>query len=496
MPCRCCRVREELLNTQPSSSHQPRVVAIDWSGAKSGARRKIWLAEALDGELVRLEDGRNRAELAQHLLDELERDSRLLVGLDFAFSFPAWFLRERELTTASELWRLASREAEAWLEACNPPFWGRPGCAKPELPSYFRRTDAKVRPVGGIRPKSPFQVGGAGAVGTGSLRGMPLLLRLSEAGYRIWPFERAEPPAVVEIYPRLLTGAVVKSSPKARAEYIDARFPELDARYRSLAASSDDALDAAVSALVLSREAAAVTALDAATDPVELLEGRIWCPDRRHAAESSKLEAPQVREETGPLPGLLAALEFAAERHRDQRRKGREASPYINHPIAVARILAEVGGVSDPVLLQAAILHDTVEDTETTLEELEDRFGLEVRRVVEEVTDDKSLPKRERKRLQVEYAPQRSNRAKQLKLADKSGNLLDIAHRPPEDWTRERKQEYFAWAEEVAEGCRGVNRALEAYFDEALAAARRSAAEGHGPDGASVTETDESTSRR
>jgi guanosine-3',5'-bis(diphosphate) 3'-pyrophosphohydrolase len=468
----CDRVPEEELNNQPPSEAAPRVLAIDWSGAKSGARRKIWLAEARSGELVRLESGRNRLEMAEHLLDEMERDPRLLVGLDFAFSLPAWFLRDHDLTTAKELWQLADREAEAWLEECAPPFWGRPGRTKPDLPSHFRRTDASMQPVGGIRPKSPFQIGGGGAVGTASLRGMPMLQRLSAAGYRVWPFDRAEPPAVVEIYPRLLTGLVVKSSAKARADYVDARLPELSVRHRKIAASSEDALDAAVSAVVMSREAAALTVLDAATDPVELLEGRIWCPDSRDVAGSSDVARFEAEEEVGSLSGFLAALQFAAERHRDQRRKGKEASPYINHPIAVTRLLAEVGNVSDPVLLQAAILHDTVEDTETTLDELEASFGPEVRRVVEEVTDDKSLPKSERKRLQIERAPQRSNRAKQLKVADKSSNLIDIAHRPPENWTLERKQEYFDWAERVVEGCRGVNPALEAHFDEVLREAR------------------------
>ena len=215
---------------------------------------------------------------------------------------------------------------------------------------------------------------------------------------------------MVEIYPRLLTGAVIKSSPRARAEYLDASFPELGAQHRSLAASSDDALDAAVSAVLLSRDAAIVRSLPEATDPVDLLEGRIWSPAPRRAPDSAVPERRDEPRANGPLPGVLAALEFAAERHRDQRRKGTEAAPYINHPIAVTRLLADVGGVSDPVLLQAAILHDTVEDTDTTLDELEARFGPEVRRVVEEVTDDKSLPRRERKRLQVARAPQRSNR--------------------------------------------------------------------------------------
>lgn len=471
---------EEQLKTQPSAGQALRVLAIDWSGAKSGARRKIWLAEARSGRLVRLENGRSRREITEHLLTELERDPRLLVGLDFAFSLPAWFLRDRDLTTARELWREADREGETWLERCDPPFWGRPGRTRPELPSHFRRTDASVPPVRGLRPKSPFQIGGAGAVGTGSLRGMPMLLKLSDAGYRIWPFDPGEPPVVIEIYPRLLTGAVVKSSPRSRAEYLDASFPELSTQHRSMAASSDDALDAAVSAVLLSRDAATVRSLPAATDPVDLLEGRIWSPTPRRAPDSAAPERPGLPDspgENGPLPGVLDALEFAAERHRDQRRKGREAAPYINHPIAVTRLLADVGGVSDPVLLQAAILHDTVEDTDTSLDELEARFGLEVRRVVEEVTDDKSLPRRERKRLQVARAPQRSNRAKQLKVADKSSNLLDIARRPPESWTLARKLEYFDWAERVVDGCRGVNPALEAHFDELIAEARASAVE-------------------
>ena len=169
------------------SSSDLRVIAIDWSGAKSGARRKIWLAEARGGrdggepEIVRLECGRSRREIERHLLEESEREPELIVGLDFAFSLPAWFLREHELTTARELWQLAAREAETWLERCEPPFWGRPGKRRPALPSHFRRTDADVPSVGGVRPKSPFQITGAGSVGTGSLRGMPLLRRLSDA---------------------------------------------------------------------------------------------------------------------------------------------------------------------------------------------------------------------------------------------------------------------------------------------------------------------------
>ncbi|XP_055571828.1 guanosine-3',5'-bis(diphosphate) 3'-pyrophosphohydrolase MESH1 [Falco biarmicus] len=129
---------------------------------------------------------------------------------------------------------------------------------------------------------------------------------------------------------------------------------------------------------------------------------------------------------------LLAAADFAARKHKAQRRKDPEGTPYINHPIGVARILAHEAGVTDLVVLQAALLHDTVEDTDTTFSEIEEQFGEEVRRVVEEVTDDKTLPKMERKRLQVEHAPGSSPQAKLVKLADKLYNLRDLNRCTPE----------------------------------------------------------------
>jgi methylenetetrahydrofolate reductase (NADPH) len=171
-------------------------------------------------------------------------------------------------------------------------------------------------------------------------------------------------------------------------------------------------------------------------------------------------------------PELLRALHFAAQKHRDQRRKDVDASPYINHPIEVAETLARVGGVSELAVLQAAILHDTVEDTETTLEELEGAFGRELRELVAELTDDKRLPKGERKRLQVEHAPALSQRAKLVKLADKICNVRDIAHAPPRGWSRERRVEYLAWTERVVTGLRGESAALERRYDEALREAR------------------------
>lgn len=169
---------------------------------------------------------------------------------------------------------------------------------------------------------------------------------------------------------------------------------------------------------------------------------------------------------------LLTAARFAAERHRDQRRKGDDAAPYINHPIGVAAALAE-HGIDDTELLVAALLHDTVEDTETCLEEIDALFGARVAAIVEEVSDDKSLPKAERKRLQVEHAPHKTNDAKMLKIADKTNNLRDILNSPP-DWPDERKKAYFDWAKSVIDQMRGAHPGLEAAFDEAYASLPRS----------------------
>ena len=170
------------------------------------------------------------------------------------------------------------------------------------------------------------------------------------------------------------------------------------------------------------------------------------------------------------LGNVLKALAFAAHKHRDQRRKDREASPYINHPISVANVLFQEAGVGDPVTLVAAILHDTVEDTETTLDELTREFGPEVSAVVAEVTDDKALPKEERKRLQIEHAAHLSDRAQQVKLADKISNLRDVARSPPETWSLERKREYFSWGKQVADQIRGKYPRLDALVDEVYAA--------------------------
>jgi GTP diphosphokinase / guanosine-3',5'-bis(diphosphate) 3'-diphosphatase len=165
---------------------------------------------------------------------------------------------------------------------------------------------------------------------------------------------------------------------------------------------------------------------------------------------------------------VLSAASFAAERHRDQRRKGRDASPYINHPLALASLLASVGE-HDPVVLMAALLHDTVEDTATTSAEIAAAFGPEVAAIVREVSDDKSLPSAERKRLQIEHAPALSRRARLVKLADKICNLRDVRSSPPADWSLERRREYFDWAKAVVDALRGAHPQLEALFDREYA---------------------------
>jgi guanosine-3',5'-bis(diphosphate) 3'-pyrophosphohydrolase len=177
-------------------------------------------------------------------------------------------------------------------------------------------------------------------------------------------------------------------------------------------------------------------------------------PGRRHAIENTNV--------------LLRALDYAADRHRNQRRKDLGQTPYVNHLIAVADLIANVGGVSDPAVLAAAVLHDVVEDAGVTNDEVAKQFGPDIAALVAEVTDDKSLDKQERKRRQVEHAPHLTPRAKLIKLADKIANVTDVIERPPVTWNRRRCTEYLAWSTEVVAGCRGTNAGLERRFDEAL----------------------------
>lgn len=176
-----------------------------------------------------------------------------------------------------------------------------------------------------------------------------------------------------------------------------------------------------------------------------------------------------MTENPNDLALIFKALEFASIKHRDQRRKDVEASPYINHPIALAKVLCVEGVVTDVNAICGAILHDTIEDTETTLEELTENFGESIAKIVMEVTDDKNLPKEERKRLQIEHAANASHEAKLVKLADKICNLRDIINSPPADWTLTRKREYFDWAKAVVDKISGASPELSIIFDETYA---------------------------
>jgi hypothetical protein len=294
-----------------------RIVAVDWSGRMdaAGQRRHIWAGVWTAGR-VTLEAGRTREELVEWLIAMSRETPRMVVSLDCCFSFPAWFLAEHGCDTVVEFWRkVAEGQGERWLAresdavARDVRFWGAPH-KRPEefcgenLHRSMRLTDMenKITPkllegdperaakVKGITPKSPFQIGGSGSVGTGSLRAMPFLLRLSQAGFRVWPFQSAKlsganpQPLLVEMYTRLMTGAVAKSNGESRARYLAAK-KKSDEVYRGLgrlvmqrALASEDAFDALVSMLEMVRRRQEFFRLKATKDPVLRLEGITWSP--------------------------------------------------------------------------------------------------------------------------------------------------------------------------------------------------------------------------
>jgi hypothetical protein len=295
-------------------SNPDRIIAIDWSGRidASGQRRHIWAGIWTRG-VVTLEAGRTRDEVADWLIALSRETPRMVIGIDCCFSFPAWFLAEHNCNSVFDFWRhVAGGQGERWLKreaaevARDERFWGAPH----KRPAQFsgenlirsmRLTDwdnkiAPSQPGGdalraakmhGITPKSPFQIGGSGSVGTGSLRAMPFLLRLHDAGFRAWPFESAAlavHPLLVEIYTRLMTGAVAKSNPDARKLYLAARRNS-DPLYKPLkrsvvakAEASEDAFDALVSTLEMVRHADQFGALRATRNAHLLLEGETWRP--------------------------------------------------------------------------------------------------------------------------------------------------------------------------------------------------------------------------
>ena len=269
-----------------------RVIAVDWSGAQRGARSKIWLAEVRGGRLTRVESGRDRREVVTHLIEDAKQNPDVVVGLDFAFSFPRWFVARWGATSIEELWKLVAEQGNEWLRDSPRPFWGRAGSKKQTGLDLFRNTEKRASdPKQRASPKSVFQIDGPGAVGKGSIRGMPHLATLRAAGFSIWPFHEVKLPLVVEIYPRLLTGPVNKSDLSARKALLASGFPEIDDGLADEAASTDDAFDAAISAVVMDRHMDEISSLTASRDPTELLEGRMWWPREVRKAPAS----PPVR---------------------------------------------------------------------------------------------------------------------------------------------------------------------------------------------------------
>lgn len=295
-----------------------RVVAVDWSGDQGpGQKRKIWAGvwTASDSFLrtgkVTLENGRSRVELIEWLVEMARETPRMVVGFDFSFGFPAWFMREQGIRSAPEFWRVvAEGQGEKWLhkDCEDGRFWGRAGSMRHgKKPAEFcgehahrmlRRAETvlKVRAeitdplaiarIAGIAPKSVFQIGGAGAVGTASLRGMPGLLALREAGFRVWPFDApsVKKPMVVEIYTRLMTGAVNKSSEVARTAYLAKKRREkilyagLSRGVMAKAKGSEDAFDALVSVMVMVEHRDEFAGLRKTEDEVFRMEGQTWVP--------------------------------------------------------------------------------------------------------------------------------------------------------------------------------------------------------------------------
>ncbi|AXC13385.1 putative molybdopterin biosynthesis related methylmutase domain / Molybdopterin biosynthesis protein MoeA [Acidisarcina polymorpha] len=265
----------------------PRIIVVDWSGDRtiSNQRKKIWIADWSENN-VSLTSGRTRDETAEYLVAAAVDTPNLIAGLDFAFSFPAWFVRMQGCERAEEFWALvANGKGEEWLSQANAFCWGRKGSRRPDhhrAPAWqgFRQTDRKFNgQLNGIQPKSPFQIGGAGAVGTGSLRGIPILRELRRAGFSIWPFTATGFPVALEIYPRLFTGPGNKSSEAFRIAHL--RRPEytfLPEDVLAHARGSEDAFDALCSVLGMREHARDFASLHQATDPVRLLEGEIWTP--------------------------------------------------------------------------------------------------------------------------------------------------------------------------------------------------------------------------
>ncbi len=250
-----------------------RVIAVDWSGAKKGFKKKIWLAEVGADGLRTLKDGWSREKIGEYLSLEIERDPKLVIGLDFAFSFPAWFVRQKGCASASELWQHVEAHGEEWLVERQPPFFTKGGWAD-NVNSAYRLTETRLREQGST-PETVFKLVGPTQVGPGSIRGMPTLTRLSKAGFNVWPFDPPKLPLVVEIYPGSFYPKGVKSSLEKRLEFLK-RYPDLEELQRANASCSDDAFDAAISAFKMFERRNEFAQLVTIADDSIKVEGQIW----------------------------------------------------------------------------------------------------------------------------------------------------------------------------------------------------------------------------
>ena len=263
-----------------------RCIAVDWSGAVEPRDqcKKIWVAEVVQGHLVQLQNGRTRRQVVDYLLKTIREGGPSVIGLDFAFSFPRWYLKEQGLENVQALWNRAANQGDRWLNGWMSPFWGLAGPFKSEPEEVkadlgLRETD---RVNGGV---SVFHVSGGANVGTGAIRGFPHLAEMRCTGATIWPFDSPVPssPNVIEIYPRVFYGHGVRkdqdeSGMGSRRRYLERNYPDLEPQRHDDMVNSDDAFDAGVSALVMSAHIGDLQKLQRSTDPAIALEGEIWVP--------------------------------------------------------------------------------------------------------------------------------------------------------------------------------------------------------------------------
>ncbi len=280
-----------------------RCIAVDWSGAndEKGQLVGIWMAVTESGSLTRLTNGFTREEIVAELVQEIESGDPIVIGIDFSFSFPEWYLRRRKLDDVRDLWALAEQEGEDWLGGDTWPFWGRSGKYRSRPNDLYaelrlRKTEEQYR---SDQPKSVFQVAGSGQVGTGSVRGLPKLADLKDAGAAIWPFDDPETSnaTVVEIFPRLFYGQGVTNNWRvkgrdSRRAHLEAEFASIRRHWRDIMVGSPDAFDAGVSALAMSANVGELRGLRQTTNPRMKLEGSIWFPSSDQAAISPANERP------------------------------------------------------------------------------------------------------------------------------------------------------------------------------------------------------------